>query len=262
MPFEGTVPLQGVPLNPSNSNTDTIVERQADANLPLPSSDTVPIEMVALSLTGIQPIQVQFGDGTTEQFDIFVGLNPNQPSTGQMTITRNLPEGGTFVSQIGVHPRISFIHVDGGPELVLPVPGPLNLENITPHPWCFDAVTGAVPEAGPNFFPKPQPLMEEKADGTVLTVLPGTKSFQMEFSVDIGGDTELSDPNVDGDEGFDPGDVYVWIGPPVTPPLVPGGRDGFKDDDAALAIGLDPFPDRTGYCGHDRPPRRRMHRSL
>ena len=62
-----------------------------------------------------------------------------------------------------------------------------------------------------------------------------------EFSVDIGSDTELSDPFFDGDEGFDPGDVYWWQGPPVTPPLVPGGRDGFKDD--LLIFGFDIMPD-------------------
>ena len=28
------------------------------------------------------------------------------------------------------------------------------------------------------------------------------------FSLDVASDTELSDPNKDGDEGFDPGDVY------------------------------------------------------
>ncbi len=58
-----------------------------------------------------------------------------------------------------------------------------------------------------------------------------------EFSLDIGSDTELSDPFMDGDEGFDPGDVYWWQGPPVDPP----GRDGFKDD--LFIFGFDPWPD-------------------
>jgi hypothetical protein len=60
----------------------------------------------------------------------------------------------------------------------------------------------------------------------------------LEFSLDIGSDSELSDPQVDGDEGFDAGDVYVGrpgnrVGPP--------GRDGFKDD--ATIFGGDPWPD-------------------
>jgi hypothetical protein len=59
----------------------------------------------------------------------------------------------------------------------------------------------------------------------------------IEFSLDIGSDTELSDPQFDGDEGFDPGDVYLWQGPPVLPPP---GRNGFKDD--WMIFGQDPAP--------------------
>jgi hypothetical protein len=66
--------------------------------------------------------------------------------------------------------------------------------------------------------------------------------YRVEFSVDIGSDAELSDPFVNGNEGFDPGDAYWWQGPPVTPPLVPGGRDGFKDD-MFLFAGVDIWPD-------------------
>ncbi len=61
--------------------------------------------------------------------------------------------------------------------------------------------------------------------------------YRFEFSVDIGSDHELSDPFMDGDEAFDPGDVYWWQGPPVLPP----GRDGFKDD--LYIFGFDPYPD-------------------
>lgn len=61
--------------------------------------------------------------------------------------------------------------------------------------------------------------------------------YLIEFSLDIGSDTELSDPFMDGDEAFDPGDVYWWQSAPVVPP----GRDGFKDDQFIFAG--DPWPD-------------------
>ncbi len=64
--------------------------------------------------------------------------------------------------------------------------------------------------------------------------------YSREFSLDIGSDKELSDPQMDGDEGFDPGDIYVWQGPPVVPPMVPGGRDGETDD--VTIFGVDPNP--------------------
>jgi hypothetical protein len=66
---------------------------------------------------------------------------------------------------------------------------------------------------------------------------PPEEKFLIEFSVDIGSDAELSDPFVTGNEAFDPGDVYAWRSAPVVPP----GRDGFKDD--AFIFGVDPAPD-------------------
>ncbi len=65
----------------------------------------------------------------------------------------------------------------------------------------------------------------------------GDGSHLFEFSVDIGSDSELSDPNADGDEVFDPGDIYLW----QTIPLPAGGEDGIKDDGAWF--GRDPYPD-------------------
>jgi len=57
-----------------------------------------------------------------------------------------------------------------------------------------------------------------------------------EFSLDIASDHELSDPNLDGDEAFDPGDVYWSDSDPIDRP----GRDGFKDDEAIFD--KDPWP--------------------
>lgn len=57
------------------------------------------------------------------------------------------------------------------------------------------------------------------------------------FSVDIGGDTELSDANFGGNGAFDPGDLYPWFGPAL--PMC--GADGVYDDKAIFA-GADPFP--------------------
>ncbi|MBN2572838.1 MAG: T9SS type A sorting domain-containing protein [Ignavibacteriales bacterium] len=56
------------------------------------------------------------------------------------------------------------------------------------------------------------------------------------FSLDIGSDTELSDPNGDGDEQFDPGDIYRWR----TNILPPIGTFGHHDD--AWIFGMDPPP--------------------
>ena len=69
-PGIGVVPLEGRPIGPGN--TDTIVQRQEDANLPgMGSSDTIPIEMVALSLQSTAPVNI---GGSF--FDVFVELTP------------------------------------------------------------------------------------------------------------------------------------------------------------------------------------------
>lgn len=57
------------------------------------------------------------------------------------------------------------------------------------------------------------------------------------FSVDIGSDTEMSDPVMDMDEVFDPGDAYLFQGAYMPVP----GTDGIIDD--ISAFGSDPFPD-------------------
>ncbi len=59
--------------------------------------------------------------------------------------------------------------------------------------------------------------------------------FDILFSLDIGSDTELSDPFMDGDEAFDPGDAYVGG------VLLGGPANGFIND--ALFFGFDPLPD-------------------
>lgn len=58
----------------------------------------------------------------------------------------------------------------------------------------------------------------------------------LEFSVDIGGDCEMSDPTPDGNEFFDPGDSYMWQGPPMPP----GGMDGTTNDEILNGFDMPP----------------------
>jgi hypothetical protein len=63
-------------------------------------------------------------------------------------------------------------------------------------------------------------------------------NVDVEWSLDIGSDSELSDPAMNGNERVDPGDAYWWHGPG----LPPGGADGIRDDFFAFGA-FDPFPD-------------------
>ncbi|NLX21574.1 MAG: hypothetical protein GXY55_07865 [Phycisphaerae bacterium] len=60
-PFVGTVSFCGNPIDPAlYGNADTIVSRQAPAELPLPgSTDTVPVELTGLNLASCEPILVR-----------------------------------------------------------------------------------------------------------------------------------------------------------------------------------------------------------
>jgi hypothetical protein len=83
----GPVNLTGNPIGPAN--TDTIIQRQADAMIGGP---TIPIQLTALSLMSSAPVNI---GGTF--FDVFVTLDPANldKDTGTMSVTGTLT-GGTF----------------------------------------------------------------------------------------------------------------------------------------------------------------------
>ena len=143
----GVVPLEGQPIGGGSlGNTDTIVERQADAPLPDQASQAViPIEMVALSLRSIEPV---FVPGPDAFFDVYVTLDlgPDRipdtgdetPTVGEMTIRHeinwpddlaNWPEG-TFSSLFSLFADALFTRVgQTEPELIFDLDG-LLLESV------------------------------------------------------------------------------------------------------------------------------------
>lgn len=62
--------------------------------------------------------------------------------------------------------------------------------------------------------------------------------YDVEFSIDIGSDRELSDPFTPGNNLMDPGDVYSWFRPLLLAP-----DDGFVLDDVFIFAGFDAAPD-------------------
>ncbi len=114
-PFTGRIRLQGTPI-PSAAAADTIIRRLEDVSLPppFPSSATVPIEIVALSLVSVEPIRVTYGGMPLWQefWDVHVSLAPKQ-SPSSMTITRKDASGGTFDSTLQVTPILMFRRNDG-----------------------------------------------------------------------------------------------------------------------------------------------------
>ncbi|MHC5109010.1 MAG: thrombospondin type 3 repeat-containing protein [Planctomycetota bacterium] len=84
-PFEGEILLMGSPLNSSLGPADTIVRRMEDVcPEEVGDSVTVEVQIVGLSLTSVEPM-------------------------GQMTLTLDEEDCGTFSSSIPVLPRFEFI---------------------------------------------------------------------------------------------------------------------------------------------------------
>lgn len=124
-PFTGEVNFAGAPAVPlpgfgptsDLGATDTIVRRDSDTP-PNPNGALVEIELVALSLRSVQPIEVTFNGGAQDSFfDVFVGVSQNRPSKGFMEIYETSPEGGDFNSSLLPIPIFTFRKVGDGPGL-------------------------------------------------------------------------------------------------------------------------------------------------
>jgi len=146
-PFTALVNLEGTPLGLFSGfevgNTDTIVQRAEVAAVPdgTGESDTIAIELVALSLKSINPITVTFNGGQDpEPWDLSIDVSLALPSTGTMTITHANEAGGTYTASMCVYPLITFRQVNGTGELQLDAaeldpPYCAPLETAVPAPW-------------------------------------------------------------------------------------------------------------------------------
>lgn len=122
------VRMAGDPIGPGN--TDTIVQRLAPGP-PEGGTGTIPIELVALSLSSVSPVVLDLGTGA-QQYDVHIGLNPGQPSLGQMIITDHNPGGGTFDSFFDVFTDLMLTPTGGGSPIVMSRNDPLSS---TGSPW-------------------------------------------------------------------------------------------------------------------------------
>ncbi len=106
------VPLQGAPL-PGLGDVDTIIERLNGA-APFPVAGApapIAIELVALSLTSVSPVDI---GGTLFNMEIISGSLLGEPANplGQMTVTHDFGNGGNFfVDSLPVDSKATFTEV-------------------------------------------------------------------------------------------------------------------------------------------------------
>ena len=162
-PFTGIVFFTGQPLGSylgqPTGPADTIVRRNAIASFPTPAPVDIPIEIVALSLVSVNPITVTYNPPQPLTFwDIRITLSEIADSPGQMTITHDIPEGGTYSAQLNVCPLLTFTRVDNPLDVrtidYCPEVNPAGQQiAISDQPWSHTATLPLVsPLSGPNFF--------------------------------------------------------------------------------------------------------------
>lgn len=231
-PFEGIIPINPKPRATTvcpdpTGDTDTIVKRLGSAKVDaIGATDTVPIELVELSLTSIAPITVS--DGT--EWHVDVNLSPSARSTGAMQLTRTHGDGGVYDAEMFVIPQFTFTEVGSGTELTLDgatqtMGTYLHVNNV---PWIDDATGLLWPACAGNFVSGIDAAMKFVTGGIMpFTWTGGAAQFTFapaDFSPDGDGDglsdfeeanagTLPNDPDTDDDELPDGWEVEYGLDP-------------------------------------------------
>lgn len=190
-PFAGTIQFEGQPLGGPFGKADTIVERLRDATLPVCedpsssgpgtcSSDTVPIEIVALSLKSAAPITVTFNGGMDpEQWNVKACLSDAAQTPGSMIINHDCINGGTFTSSLPVLFKLIFTR--GAESLTLDAgdPGvvcdPNEFKFTASGNWVHDPAPVAVVRVTASIANPVE--VDGNCDGNMETLTKGTTNF-------------------------------------------------------------------------------------
>jgi hypothetical protein len=110
-PFTGAVEFEGAPLamEPAGSlgTVDTVVRRLDDATFDGKGEAKTRIQLMALSLVSMKPIETSCG-----AFDVTVNLAGEQPTT-IMNIVRKENLGGVYSAPLALNVKIAFTPVSG-----------------------------------------------------------------------------------------------------------------------------------------------------
>jgi len=166
-------PSSVVCTNLNTCTSDTIIQRQQDADLTNPAP--IPIQIIYLSLCSQDPAGGPcYGvpNNNGHHYVIYATLDPRAlpNNTGTMTITGDT-SGGTFSSRFTVNLLATFVTTDGGPNLT-PFRGSFTVQSSESPPpaWTstepmsppYFAITAPYPaqqaNVNTNFPRQPQPM--------------------------------------------------------------------------------------------------------
>lgn len=155
-PFIGDVPMFG----------DTFMGNPVVMHRPLggglltfvpPSSDVIPIELVALNLVGANPVPVTGARGD-ELWELHFSLS-GPPSVGQLNITRTSAQGGIFDAQIPFQSQITFTNLNDPLEQVQTLYSGMLVAS--GEPWTLGPGNRFLPGVDPFGGPAATPVVFE-----------------------------------------------------------------------------------------------------
>jgi len=183
-PVVGPVAFRGVPIADTLCDSSVIMRRtqnpfQPADSPPLPPV-TIPIEIVALQLTSVDPITVTTGGANPELWNVDIDLSPAQSSLapGSMTVRKTSANGGGFDSFFDVMPRLTFTRLSDNAVRVLDTglgsnPQPLQFQ-VSGVPWAHSTNQAIWIPPGTIFIPGIDPQTDQQvpfspstANGTV-----------------------------------------------------------------------------------------------
>jgi len=164
-PFTGSVVFKGAPLtvNPLHSlgQIDTVVNRLDDATFNDKGEATTRIQLMALSLVSVQPIETSCG-----AYDVAVSLQGEQPTT-TMRIVRKEALGGTYTAPLALNVKAVFTPVAGSKGERREVSRRIELGPGTNSVWTY--------VSAPQY--KGRVRIDTNGDGRPDTALPAASNF-------------------------------------------------------------------------------------
>ena len=204
----GLAPSGGLNLGPAN----TIIQRLGDFTLDGPGdTEEVDIELIALSLVSVDPIEVSYGSGPSEFWDVEVQVPSSQTQpTGTMQIQQTTALGGVIDFTLSVLVDVYFINTANTNELRHTV---LTLLFIgTQIPFIFDNVV-------------------DRIQTTTLTTLgidttfpPTTPNFNMGFAYPPNSNVPKCLLSLIGNSS-----ATFSLLPAIVPPVIDSDNDGVRD---------------------------------
>jgi hypothetical protein len=164
-PFTGAVQFKGAPLaaEPADSlgTVDTVVRRLDDAAFDAKGKAKTRIQLMALSLVSIKPIETACG-----AYDVAVSLNGKQPTT-TMDIVRAENLGGTYSAPLALNVKAVFTPVSGNRNGRVELTRRIDLGPANGSVWTYTSV--------PRY--KSAVRIDTNGDGRPDTLLPAASNF-------------------------------------------------------------------------------------